>query len=78
MLCFIFYTSILLDIRFCLNIRFCFGCKFTAKRETRLWYMFPKTCFMFQHSFKALRKAYLRHYTYKFCQNDMKRMLDSR
>lgn len=61
------YTSILLDIRFILYICFYFGCKFTVKRETRLWFMFPKLCFMFQYSFKVLRKAYLRHYTYKFC-----------
>lgn len=63
----LYYTSILLDIRFILYICFYFGCKFTAKRETRFWFMFPKLCFMFQYSFKVLRKAYLRHYTYKFC-----------
>ncbi len=65
----LYYTSILLDIRFILIHLFLFRLQIYCKRETRLWYMFPKLCFMFQYSFKVLRKAYLRHYTYKFCPN---------
>ncbi len=53
----LYYTSILLDIRFILYICFYFGCKFTAKRETRLWYMFQKNLFHVPILFQSPQKS---------------------
>lgn len=63
----LYYTSILLDIRFILIHLFLFRLQIYCKKRNKALVYVPKLCFMFQYSFKVLRKTYLRHYTYKFC-----------
>lgn len=61
------YTSILLDIRFILIHLFLFRLQIYCKKRNKALVYVPKNLFHVPILFQSPQKAYLRHYTYKFC-----------